>query len=151
MTSDRESAFILFSVAADMSASTEPFVDLDMEPEAFRKLGYRVIDSIADYYRAIRDVPVFPGRTSREVAELFEEPLPEKGQAPDRVLDAWTEKVLPNTTHLGSPRYFGFVNGSGTMISVLAEALAASVNMNVGAWKPAPAATEIERRTIAWI
>ncbi len=37
------------------------------------------------------------------------------------------------------------------MMGVLAEALAASVNMNVGAWKPAPAATEIERRTISWI
>jgi glutamate/tyrosine decarboxylase-like PLP-dependent enzyme len=37
------------------------------------------------------------------------------------------------------------------MIATLAEALAAAVNMNSGAWKPAPSATEIERRTIAWI
>jgi aromatic-L-amino-acid decarboxylase len=37
------------------------------------------------------------------------------------------------------------------MIGTLAEALSASVNMNPGAWKPAPAATEIERRAIAWI
>lgn len=65
--------------------------------------------------------------------------------------DEWTAKILPNATHLGSPRYFGFVNGSGTMMGMLAEALAASVNMNAGAWKPAPAATEIERRIITWI
>jgi aromatic-L-amino-acid/L-tryptophan decarboxylase len=37
------------------------------------------------------------------------------------------------------------------MLGVLAEALAASVNMNAGGWKASPAATEIERRTIAWI
>lgn len=134
-----------------MTAEDDPSFNPDLDPDAFRKLGYRVVDTIADYYRNVRDLPVFPGRTGSEVAATFDEPLPERGQDPDSILDAWTSKVLPNTTHLGSPRYFGFVNGSGTMMSVLAEALAASVNMNVGAWKPAPAATEIERRTIAWI
>ena len=129
----------------------ESFVDLDMSPETFRALGHRVVDTVADYYRTIRDLPVFPARTSSEVAAAFNEPLPHDGQDPQSILDAWTEKILPNATHLGSPRYFGFVNGSGTMMSVLAETLAASVNMNVGGWKPAPAATEIERRTIGWI
>lgn len=131
--------------------ATKSFVDLDMSPETFRTLGYRVVDMIADYYRTVRDVPVFPARTSSPVAADFEESVPDAGQDPQSILDTWTEKVLPNATHLGSPRYFGFVNGSGTMIAVLADALASSVNMNVGAWKPAPAATEIERRTIAWL
>lgn len=127
------------------------WANLDLDPEAFRRLGYRAVDMIAEYYRHIRDLPVFPQRTSNKVAQVFEETLPERGQDPNTILTEWAEKVLPNTTHLGSPRYFGFVNGSGTMMAVLAEALASSVNMNVGAWKPAPAATEIERRTIAWI
>lgn len=126
-------------------------VDLDLSPQEFRNLGYRVIDMIADYYSEIRNAPVFPPHTSAEVEKVFDEPLPEKGQDPGEILNEWQSKVLPNTTHIGSPRYFGFVNGSGTMISSLAEALAASVNMNVGAWKPAPAATEIERRVLAWL
>lgn len=127
------------------------FVDLDLPTEEFRKLGYQMVDMLADYYSGIRDVRVFPERTSQDLERLFEEPLPEAGQPPAAILREWQSKILPNATHLGSPRYFGFVNGSGTMISTLAEALAASVNMNSGAWKPAPAATEIERRTIAWI
>src|SRR3990172_1014139 len=134
-----------------MPAKDEPSDSLDLDPDAFRSLGYRVVDMITDYYRSIRDVPVFPGRTSAQVAAEFDEPLPTEGRNPAAILDRWTKNVLPNATHLGSPRYFGFVNGSGTMIGTLAEALAASVNMNVGAWKPAPAATEIERRTIAWL
>lgn len=125
--------------------------DGDLEPEAFRALGYRVIDAIADHLRNIPDVPVFPGRTPEEVARLFEEPLPERGQDPDRILDEWNEKILPHATHNTSPRYFGFVMGSGTPMGILAEALAASVNMNAGGWKPAPSATEVERRTLAWI
>jgi len=129
----------------------DDFVDLDFSPQEFRSLGYQVIDMIADYYADVRQVPVFPKKTSAQVAAEFAEELPQGGQDPGEVFDEWRAKVLPNATHLGSPRYFGFVNGSGTMIATLAEALAASVNMNSGAWKPAPSATEIERRTIAWI
>ena len=127
------------------------FVDLDLSPEEFRELGYRTVDMIAEYYANIREVPVFPPHTSEEVEAVFNEPLPEEGKSPAEVLDEWNSKVLPNVTHLGSPRYFGFVNGSGTMMATLADALAASVNMNPGAWKPAPSATEIERRSIRWL
>ncbi|MEE9592388.1 MAG: aminotransferase class V-fold PLP-dependent enzyme, partial [Thermoplasmata archaeon] len=134
-----------------MTSQDAAFEDLDLEPDAFRKVGHRVIDRIADYYRDIRRVRVFPPRTSTQVASDFDEPLPHEGQDPNAILEAWEERVLPNATHLGSPRYFGFVNGSGTMMGTLAEALAAAVNMNVGAWKPAPAITEIERRSIAWL
>lgn len=123
----------------------------DLSPDDFRALGHRVVEMIAEYYGSIEELPVFPARSSGEVAELFGEPLPQEGQDPQAILDEWTEKVLPNTTHVGSPRYFGFVMGSGAMMATLAEALAASVNMNAGGWKPAPAATEIERQTIAWI
>jgi aromatic-L-amino-acid/L-tryptophan decarboxylase len=129
----------------------DKFENLDMNPDEFRRLGYRVIDMISEYYASIRDVPVFPANTSSEVEQAFMEALPEKGQLPDAILDEWRSKVLQYATHLGSPRYFGFVNGSGTMIGTLAEALAASVNMNPGGWKPAPSATEIERRTVSWI
>jgi len=132
-------------------SDADAWYDGDLEPEAFRALGHRVIDEIADYLRRIRDVSVFPARRPEEVARVFEEPLPEHGQDPSGILAEWGEKVLPNATHLGSPRYFGFVNGSGSTMGILAEALAASVNMNVGGWKPAPSATEIERRTLAWL
>jgi aromatic-L-amino-acid/L-tryptophan decarboxylase len=125
--------------------------DPDLEPDEFRRLGYQAVDMMADYFASIRDLPVFPGKSSKEVADAFEEPLPLSGLPAEQVLQEWRTRVLPYATHLGSPRYFGFVNGSGTMLAVLAEALAASVNMNAGGWKAGPAATEIERRTIAWI
>ncbi len=123
----------------------------DLEPEEFRRLGYQAVDMIADYFGALDELPVFPGKSSEEIARVFAEPLPQQGSHPDEVLQEWSRRVLPNSTHVGSPRYFGYVNGSGTMIGVLADALAASVNMNPGGWKPGPSATEIERRTIAWI
>lgn len=123
----------------------------DMSADEFKRLGYRVIDIISDYYASIGELPVFPNITSPELAEVFRESLPGEGQDPDDIVDEWESKVLEYATHLGSPRYFGFVNGSGVMIAALADALAASVNMNSGGWKAAPSATEIEIRTIAWI
>jgi glutamate/tyrosine decarboxylase-like PLP-dependent enzyme len=132
--------------------ATEPAFDsLDMDPDVFRKLGHEVIDAIAEYYRTIRERRIISQSSSKEIEQVFTEELPLQGQDPESILDEWQQKVLPHATHLGSPRYFGFVNGSGTMISVLADALATSVNMNAGGWKAGPAATEIERRTIAWI
>lgn len=135
----------------DQAPAPADWFDADLPLDEFRRLGYRVIDMIADYYASVRDVSVFPARSFTQVEATFREPVPSAGQDPNDILDEWPEKVLPNVTHLGSPRYFGFVNGSGSMMAVLAEALAASVNQNVGAWKPAPAATEIERRTISWL
>ena len=123
----------------------------DLGPEEFRRLGYQAVDTMAEYFASIRERRVFPGISSDVVADAFCEPLPLAGQPADQILGDWPARVLPYATHLGSPRYFGFVNGSGTMLGVLAEALAASVNMNAGGWKAGPAATEIERRTIAWI
>src|SRR5690606_10059510 len=123
----------------------------DLPPEEFRALGYRAIDAITEYFSNVRNVPVFPNRPSVEIERDFEEPLPDEGQHPDDILAEWNARILPNATHIGSPRYFGFVNGSGSMMGVLADALAASVNMNPGGWKASPAATEIERRTIAWL
>ncbi|HZF65081.1 MAG TPA: aspartate aminotransferase family protein [Chitinophagaceae bacterium] len=127
------------------------FQNLDMEKEAFRKLGYEVIDAIADYYDSIEERRIIPENNSKEIEQVFEETLPQTAQDAASIFQEWKQRVVPNATHLGSPRYFGFVNGSGNMISVLANALATSVNMNVGGWKAGPAATEIERRVIAWI
>lgn len=132
-------------------SAEQPFESLDMDEESFRKLGYEVINAIANYYSTIRERRIISESSSKEIELVFKENLPQIGQDPEAILKEWKERVLPHAAHLGSPRYFGFVNGSGTMMSVFADALASSVNMNLGGWKAGPAATEIERRCIAWI
>lgn len=127
------------------------YQNLDMKKDAFKKLGYEVIDAIAEYYESIKERRIISESNSKEIEQVFEEALPQSGQDAASILEEWKQRVLPHATHLGSPRYFGFVNGSGNLISVLAVALATSVNMNAGGWKAGPAATEIERRAIAWI
>ena len=130
---------------------SKSFDSLDLDKETFRQIGYEVIDAIAEYYSDIREKRIISESNSREIEQVFMETLPDKGQEPASIIAEWKERILPHVTHLGSPRYFGFVNGSGTMMSVFAAALSNSVNMNSGGWKAGPAATEIERRSIAWL
>ena len=127
------------------------FLTLDPTSDEFRELGYRVVDTIADHYDRVEDVPTLTDATPEAVASEFDEPVPMEGTDPDRILDDWDERVYPYAAHQGSPRWFGYVNGSGTPMGVLADALAASVNMNVGGWVLSPSATEVERQCIEWL
>ena len=124
--------------------------DVDLTPAEIRAVGKETIEILNSLFRDIRSAPVFPGKKPAEIQALLSEPLPTKRQPPLKILEEVKEKIIPNSTMIGSPRYFGFVNGSGTMMSVFGDAIAAAINQNVVAWKPAPAATELERLVIRW-
>lgn len=131
---------------------TEPDFDtFDPDPETFRELGYQAVDMMADHFDKVTEVDTLPDATPAEVAEVFDDPLPEEGTDPTAVLDEWDDRIYEYAAHQGSPRWYGYVMGSGTPIGALADALAASVNMNVGPWMGGPSATEIERRCLQWL
>lgn len=125
--------------------------DPDLPPDEFRRLGYRAIDMLADYFASIDERRVYPEADPETIVDAFDEPVPETGQDPDTILDEWRDQVLAHAAFNTSPRFFAFVMGSGSMLGTIAEALAAGTNMNVGGWHPAPSATEVERRTIEWL
>lgn len=133
-----------------MSIQDEPF-DPDLSTEEFRRLGHRAIDMLAEYFETIDERRVYPETDPDTIASTVDEPIPETGQDPDGILDEWEENVLAHAAFNTSPRFFAFVMGSGSMIGVIADALAAGTNMNVGGWHPAPSGTEIERLTIEWL
>jgi aromatic-L-amino-acid/L-tryptophan decarboxylase len=123
----------------------------DIDLSAFRRIGREVIDAIADYHAGLSRRRVLPNVTPEEVAAQFIEELPEEAESAGALLTDWRERVVPLLTAIGSPRHFAYVNGSGAMIGILAEALASCTNTNAGAWKLGPAATEIERQCLRWI
>jgi len=123
----------------------------DLDLEEFRRVGYEMIDAIASYHAGLDRRRVTPDVTPEDVAGRFTEPLPAAGESAEALLADWRARVEPLSTAIGSPRHFAFVNGSGAMIGILAEALAACTNTNAGAWKLGPAAAEIERQCLRWI
>lgn len=132
-------------------ATDETYDDLDPDPEAFRDLGYRTVDMMAEHFAGVRDVDTVPDATPEELAATFDDPLPMEGADPDDVLDEWDDRVYPNAVHPGSPRWYGYVLGSGTPIGALADALAGAINNNVGGWFGGPSATEVERQCLRWL
>lgn len=122
-----------------------------LDPDAFREVGYRTVDLLAEYYETLDDRPVYVQADPEDVVAAFDEPLPETGDAPADILDAIEDRIVQHATHTSSPRFFGYVMGSGAPLGALADAIASMVNMNVGAWHPAPSATEVERRCIQWL
>ena len=123
----------------------------DIDLSEFRRIGREVIDAIADYHDGLSRRSVLPNLTPKEVAGRFLDELSEEGEGAASLVTDWRERVVPMLTAIGSPRHFAYVNGSGAMIGILAEALAACTNTNAGAWKLGPAATEIERQCLRWI
>src|SRR5215510_9218245 len=123
----------------------------DIELGEFRQVGREVIDAIADYHANLALCNGLPNVTPQQVAARFLDDLSESGESAGALLADWRERVAPLLTAIGSPRHFAYVNGSGAMIGILAEALAACTNTNAGAWKLGPAATEMERQCLRWI
>ncbi len=129
----------------------QPRLHPDLPPDDFRALGYQVIDLLADYYATIEQAPAFPACEPDAVAALFDAPAPEHAEPVADMFADWATRIIPNSSRQGSPRWFGFVNGSGSQIGALADAMASALNPNCGGWRASPAASEIERQTIRWL
>lgn len=67
------------------------------------------------------------------------------------LLDVIRRDVLPNTTAISSPRYFGLFNPAPLPIGVWVDALCAALNQNAAGWRNAPVATVLEALVIAWL
>ena len=106
-----------------------------MTPSQFKAASDDTTDMLIDLFRSIRSARVFPGKKPAELRALLSEPLPMKPQPPRRIIKEVKEKIIPNSTLVGSPRYFGFVMGSGTTMSVFGDAISAALNQNPGVGK----------------
>lgn len=129
----------------------QPPLHPDLPPDDFRDLGYQVVDLLASYYATLGSAPAFPACEPDDVAALFTAAAPEHAEPVADIFDDWTTRIVPNSARQGSPRWFGFVNGSGSQIGALADAMASTINPNCGGWRASPAASEIERQTIRWL
>ncbi len=123
----------------------------DLPAAAFRRLGRRSIDLLTAYYGTLGRRRIVPSAAPEAIRRAFDEPLPRRGRDAARVVDRWRSAVLPYSAHLGSPRFFGYVHGSGLQIGAIADLLASGQDPNVADWRISPAESEIERRVLRWI
>ena len=101
-----------------------------------------------EYLASIPDRPSFPDVSAQQLAGAFARELPEHGVGDEifTELDKVVEGCRPN-----SPRFFGYVFGSGEPVAAAADLLASVLNQNTTAWRSSPTAVTIERLVIGWL
>ena len=136
-----------------MNQGTDRNAPLAMDAAAFRALGHRLVDRLADRLASVPDGPVTRDESPSAVRAALDltGPLPEEGSDPAELLARTTDLLFDHSLFNAHPRFFGYITAPPAPIGILAEVLAAAVNPNVGAWTLSPAATEIESQTVRWI
>jgi aromatic-L-amino-acid decarboxylase len=126
---------------------------VDMQWSEFRELGHRLVDQLADRLANIAAGPVVRDESPAVVRRAFasEQTLPAAGCDPAVLLEDTTRLLFDHSVFNAHPRFFAYITSSPAPIGILGEFLAAALNQNVGAWRLAPLATEIEKQTVRWI
>jgi aromatic-L-amino-acid/L-tryptophan decarboxylase len=122
----------------------------DFDSETRRRLGYRLIDRIDEYFSGLAQRPVQLPEELRTFADLGE-PLPELGEDAATVLDQLCSDMVIEGFHVPSANYFGLMNPTPTYMAVLAEALVAALNPQLASLARSQLAARIERETVRWI
>jgi len=125
---------------------------IEINKEEFQKLGYQLIDKIADFIDSIDKKPVTSTKTPSELQKILgDASLPENGTPPAELLSKTTDLLFNNSLLNGHPKFLGYITSSAAPLGALADLLASSVNPNVGAQILSPIATEIEKQTVKWL
>lgn len=125
---------------------------LQINKEDFQKIGYYLINLLADFYDGIADNAVTPGETPNQIREILgNDHLPENGSAVPAIVERAADLLMNHSLLNGHPKFFGYITSSPAPIGALADLLAAAINPNVGANILSPMATAIEKQTIKWL
>jgi glutamate/tyrosine decarboxylase-like PLP-dependent enzyme len=128
-----------------MTDQAEPWV---WTPDEIRRVGYRVIDLIADHLGSLPSRPVFAPVPRELAASLLDEPAPQAGLTPDGILERFRSTIEPYPFGNGHPRFFGWVNSPPTVMGIFADALAAVMNPSCAGGNHA--AIFVERQVVNW-
>ncbi|MCS7273727.1 MAG: aminotransferase class V-fold PLP-dependent enzyme [Fimbriimonadales bacterium] len=124
---------------------------LDFDPETMRQMGYRVVDTLVAYWQSLPARPIGTRPAPAMLEALLNEPTPTTPQPFEQVLNEFLEKVLPHIIKVDHPRYFAFVPAPNDYVGVLADFLAAGMNIFVGTWMVGAGASQVERVVIRWL
>lgn len=134
-----------------LDRAQQPGVFGDMEPEAFRRYGYQVIDWIADYLAHAERYPVLSRNTPGEIRAVLPKQPPVAPEPMEQILADFEHVLLPGITHWNAPGFMAYFGITGSAPGILGELLAAALNVNAMLWRTSPAATELEQVALDWL
>jgi hypothetical protein len=114
--------------------------------EEFRATAHKMLDAAVDRLASAGEGRVWTPFPDSKKAE-FDAALPKEGSKATEV-EAALEALMPYGVGNTHPRFFGWVHGSGSAASMLAEIAAAAMNANLGGRDHG--AIYVERQVIDW-
>jgi glutamate/tyrosine decarboxylase-like PLP-dependent enzyme len=111
----------------------------------------RAAELAGAYLASLDRRPVAPPVEPDELRARLGGPLPERGDAPEAVLDWLAAAVEPGIVASAGPRYFGFVMGGSQPAAIAADWLTSAWDQNAGLFVRSPAASVAEEVAAAWL
>ncbi len=115
----------------------------------FRTLAHRMVDDSLDHLQTLRDrAPWQPMPVATRQA-LDNEPVPHGPQGDAAAYAQFAEHVLPYANGNRHPRFWGWIQGNGTPLGMMADMLASGMNAHLAGLDQAPKLVEL--KVIAWL
>ena len=123
-----------------------------LEPDANEMR--RLIDEAARRVIAhIESLPSQPAQNvegATEYARTLIEPLPQRGQSYETLLDFLFREAIPRSFTAAGPGYLAYVPGGGIYHAAVADYIADAVNRYVGVCAAAPVLAQLEANVVRW-
>jgi glutamate/tyrosine decarboxylase-like PLP-dependent enzyme len=131
-----------------MDAAERTAAEFSWPTAEVRRVGYRVVDLIAEYLERLPARPAFAPVPSDIADALLGAAIPEHGQSVDAILADFVERMAPWPFGNGHPRFYGWVNSPPAVVSIMADALGTTMNPSVAGGNHA--AVWVERQVLGW-
>jgi aromatic-L-amino-acid/L-tryptophan decarboxylase len=121
---------------------------MSLEPtdwDDFRRLAHRMVDDVIGALQMVRDRPVWKP-VPDDVKARLRTPIAPEPQGAEDVYSEFMRDVFPYPRGNTHPRFWGWVNGSGIPLAMMADFLASAMNSSVGAFENS--ATMVEEQVI---
>jgi L-2,4-diaminobutyrate decarboxylase len=121
----------------------------DESPDVARAFA----DIAASLYASARREagPVSTALAPAEIAQRFDEPMPEHGRPIAEVLERLERDVLSDANHLLHPMAMGHQVSAPLPAAVWSEVIASALNQSIAVSEMSPTLTEVERRVVRWM
>jgi aromatic-L-amino-acid/L-tryptophan decarboxylase len=127
-----------------------PLLDETLDPESwedYRILGHKMVNDMIDFLSGVRNQEVWKKPTEESKAALCQD-LPIEGSPLDQIYQEFLVNILPYRKGNIHPRFFSWVEGTGTFSGALADMLASVMNSNLAIGDHS--AVYVEHQVLNW-
>ena len=115
---------------------------------SFRALAHRMVDDTLDHLSTLRSRPAWQNMPDH-IRDSFDEPLPLEPSGAESVYQEFVDRIRPYPNGNLHPRFWGWVQGTGTPLGMMADMLASALNPHLAGFNQAPAL--VEHQVLKWL